>query len=265
MLNPMSLLILFVAMLIAPFAVAFEDGVYDRDDSGKPVNRVKLNVTRGHILSLRNANDEWSLFVCYSPDGFLEGNKYTVVLNGKVHTISSSGKSGATENDFSLVLKSNEVDAAKKLFGFQPIERKHNGYKLDVTFTPDKETYSPSENISIKMTIKNVGEKPFYFRVGGRNRGPRDDQFTFSCEGPDGTVPVKSAMNFGGIAIVREIEPGKEYSKDISLAGWFDLKKPGSYSLIGSYLLSVYETKNVHSFEIWEDYLTRPFYFKITP
>ncbi|MEK7857076.1 MAG: hypothetical protein AAB288_13375 [Acidobacteriota bacterium] len=254
---------LIVALLVAPLAAALEDGVYETDDAGRPAKQVKLNVTRGHILSGSNANDEWSLFVCYSPDGFLEGNKYAVVLNGKISKIGSWGKSGTTENDFSLALKSNEVDAAGKLFGFHPIERKHNGYKLDVTFTPDKETYTPGEKITIKMTIKNVSDSPFYFRVGGQNRGPRDDQFSFSCEGPDGTVPAKSAMNHGGISVAQRIEPGKEYSKEVDLAGWFDLKKPGHYSLIGSFELSVYETKELRSFEIWEDFLTRRFHLQV--
>lgn len=253
-----QLTIIFV-LFISPLAAALEDGVYETDKDGQPAKHVQLKVTRGHILSESNANDEWSLFVCYSPNGFLEGNKYAVVLGGKIRKIGSWGKSGDTENDFSLNLKSSELDAAKKLFGLQSIERKHNGFKLDVMFSPDKEFYSPGEKVIIKMTIKNVDDKAFYFNVGGHNRGPRDDQFSFSCEGPEGTQPTKKANNFGGLSFVNEIEAGKEYSKEVDLNGWFDLKKPGNYELMGNYLLSVYETKNIQSFSIWEDYLTRPF------
>lgn len=259
----MERLILIAAALLAFHLFAVDDGVYEAGADGLPGTRIKLNITRGHIRSQSNANDRWTAFVCYSQKDALEGNKYTVVLNGTARKVGSWGKSGDAENHFSLELKSSDVDAAKKLFGFEPLKRWHNGFKIDGSFSTDKAAYTPGEKITITLTLRNVGDAPFYFRVGGRNRGPRDDQFSFLCEGPEGSVPSKRAMNFGGLSTVRTIEPGKEYTQEVDLAGWFDLTKPGYYMLKGSYYLEIHDQWDDPHFGIWEDYLTRAFHVEI--
>jgi len=258
----MTRLILITTAILASQLLALDDGVYETGADGAPAARAKLNITRGDIRSLSNANDRWTVFVCYSQKDSLEGSKYTVVLNSTARRIGSCGKSGDAEYSFSLDLQSNDLDAAKKLLGFEPKKRWHNGYKIDGSFSTNK-TYAPGEKITVTMTLRNVGDAPFYFRVGGMNRGPRDDQFTFLCEGPEGGMPSKKAMNFGGRSTLQTIEPGKEFTKEVDLAGWFDLKKPGFYFLRGSYFLEVHDESAYPSFGIWEDFLTRPFYLEI--
>jgi hypothetical protein len=194
----------------------------------------------------------------------MEGNLYTVVLNGKTFKINSWGNSGNDESDFGMQLETADVAAAEKLFKFMRIERKHPAYCIDGAFSTVKTVFAPGEKILVTLTIRNVGTEPFFFQLGGHNRGPRDDQFSFSENASFGTsaFPVKTAQNFGGISMIQTIKPGETFTKEVDLGGWFELNKPGYHFLIGSYLLSIYANAN-HETMVWEDYLTRPFWFEI--
>lgn len=111
---------------------------------------------------------------------------------------------------------------------------------------------------------RNLGEGPLLFRQGGHQRGPRDDQFRFFGSGPQGTLPVKEATNFGALMHVVTIPPNEEVLLRVELNAWFDLETPGSYFLFGSYLLPICKSETVAFPTDWEDYLVRPFSFEVT-
>jgi hypothetical protein len=252
---------LLLAVLAAGGAAA-EDGVYETAADGGLGKRVALTVTRGHILSQSNANDRWSAFVCFPQAGFLEGDRYTVVLAGKARRINGWGKSGDREYDFGLLLDAAEVEPARALFGLPVLPRHHPGYRIDGAFSTAKAVYEPGEKISVTLVIRNVGDQPFFFQRGGRQRGPRDDQFVFAGEGPDGSLEIKQAFDFGGMSVIQPIPAHGELSLDVDLGGWIDARKPGTYQLTASYLLPVHED-DASAFAVWEDWLTRPFSFEV--
>ena len=251
-------------MLAWASAAAVEDGVYELDRNGKPGKHVSLPVIHGEISSLSNANDAWSASVFFPQAGFQEGNRYCAVVAGNHKEINGWGKSGTTEYDFSLQLTTDEVEPARTLFGLPIHARRHPEHRIDGAFTTAKETYRPGESIIVTLVIRNLSDRPFHFLKGGHQRGPRDDQFSFSGEGPEGTLKIKSAMNFGGMSVISTIPPHAQASLSVDLCGWIDAAKPGFYSLMASYLLPIHEDEQIRSREIWQDYLTRPCVFKVT-
>lgn len=242
---------------------AQEDGVYEVLPKGGVGNAVTLTVLGGQISSGNNSNDEWHLFVKYPQEGFLPGNRYCVFLEGRKKSIYGWGSDGTPSYDFSLGLTTSEAKRASAMLGIPLLARAHPGHRIDGTFSTDKAAYAPGELIVVTLKIRNVSNSPFYFTQGGRQRGPRDDQFTFFGRGPQGTLAVKDAMNFGGILRVITVPPNEEVLITAELNSWLDTDKPGTYWVFGSYLLPIHQTDAQAHNPTWEDYITRPFSFEV--
>ncbi len=248
---------------LASYAASVEDGVYEVDTHGVFGKRVVLPVIRGQIYSLNNANDRWAGDIGYPQAGFLEGNHYRVVLSGKQKNIWGFGKNGDTEFNFGFQLEAGEVEQAKALLSLPVHARHHPGHRIDGAFSTTKEAYRPGEKITVTLVIRNLSDQPFRFQQGGHQRGPRDDQFCFAGEGPDGGLKIKTASNFGGLSVLTTIAPHGELSLSVDLGNWIDVEKMGYYSLMGSYLLPIHDDDTIQSMAIWEDFLTRPFAFEV--
>jgi len=84
--------------------------------------------------------------------------------------------------NLSTVIHGDEaLRAVTKVYKIEPVLRKHPGHKFAVSFQPDKESYKPGDAITLKLSIKNVGNETVSFFDGGRQRGPRDNQFGFTA------------------------------------------------------------------------------------
>lgn len=243
-------------------APAVEDGVYELTADGTPGARVLLPVTRGQFYASDNANDHWHGFVCYPQAGFLEGDRYGVVLADTLKRIAGSGRSGHSEYDFGLDLTASEVERAHALFGLPVHARHHPGHRIDGSFTTAKMVYEPHEKIVVTLAIRNLSDQPFRFQQGGHQRGPRDDQYHFTGQGPAGSMAIKPALNFGGMSAVTTIPPHGTWSMSVDLGGWMACDQPGPYTLMASYLLPIQEDDR-NGMPIWEDYLTRPLSFTV--
>ncbi len=135
-----------------------------------------------------------------------------------------------------LWLGGKEVPAriAAKL-GITPALRKHPGHKMAASFSPTKKAFKPGEPIVLNMTVKNVGDRPISFVDGGRQRGPRNNQFAFTAFRNGGTGPevpdTGDPTNFGGLGTFITLKPGEVFQKQIDIAKWFDLAKPDTYKI----------------------------------
>ncbi|MCA9493542.1 MAG: hypothetical protein KC621_26605 [Myxococcales bacterium] len=90
-------------------------------------------------------------------------------------------------------------------------------------------TWERTQGTMVRITLTNGGQAPVGVVVGGRNRGPRDNQFSFTVLRDGQPLPVKEGFDFGGLSVVRALEPGGSTSVEADLLGWVDLVAPGSF------------------------------------
>lgn len=140
-----------------------------------------------------------------------------------------------------------------------------------VTCETQKKIYTPEEPKKAILKIKNVGETAFTFVRGGRQRGARDNQFAFNAEYNSGDHPpemlpdIGNPLHFGGMGSFITLKPQEEEDIEVDLASWFNLDKPGSYSLRCSYYMSFEEVKKGKQSHdtVWEDFACAEFSFSI--
>jgi hypothetical protein len=136
--------------------------------------------------------------------------------------------------------------------------RKDPGHRLAVKWTPTKESYQIGEDVALKFELKNVGKEAVTFRIGGSQRGPRDNQFRFvaqrwSGEGK-GVPDTGDPNNFGGVSWARTLKPGESYSAEVPLHRWFKFEEADSYRVTGIWALHLEDPRR-DGFDkgIWDD------------
>jgi hypothetical protein len=137
--------------------------------------------------------------------------------------------------------------------------RSHPGHHLLTTWKPAKPSYRVGEPVTLQLQIKNVGDKPVTFRVGGQQRGPRDNQFRFLAYRSGGygkAIPDSGdPTNFGGLAGWQDLKPGEVFSRDVDLSHWFKFTEPDSYRITGLYELELFAKPDAsYGNRIWEDF-----------
>jgi hypothetical protein len=146
-----------------------------------------------------------------------------------------------------------------KFFGTTAKLRAHPGHKLATRFVPAKTTFSKDESLPVTLEIRNVGTSDVTFRVGGQNRGARDNQFGFTAYALRAVPDTGDPVNFGGLSSNWILRPGQTFTKEIDLRKWFTFAAPGLYSLTGTYKLSFFDPADKDYFVVWEDYATAQF------
>jgi hypothetical protein len=87
----------------------------------------------------------------------------------------------------------------------------------------------------VTLVATNTGPTTVGFMVGGRQRGPRDNRFTFAVSRDGAALPIKDAPDFGGIAYYKSLAPGERAEVSADLRAWVDLDHPGRYTIIASH------------------------------
>ncbi len=152
--------------------------------------------------------------------------------------------------------------AYAKFFGTSVKLRVHPGYKLAVRFIPGKESFSKIEALLVTLEIKNVGESETTFKIGGQNRGSRDNQFGFTAYGPglEAVPDTGDSSHMGGFSGNRTLKPGQTFTMEVDVRKWFALKEPGSYQLTGTYQLNFKDPGASFVWNsLWQDYATAGF------
>jgi hypothetical protein len=186
-----------------------------------------------------------------------------IVIDGQCFMVwSHSDRGPDNTRQISAVIHGEDVArAVANKLAIEANPRKHPGHKFHVTFEPDKKSYPPGEPIVLTMKIKNVGEKPACFFDGGRQRGPRDNQFGFIAMGGGGEgKPIPDTgdpTNFGGLGRYVTLKPGEIFKKTVNLDKWFAFKEPDTYRITGVYRLEFYESSEPKRRHInWEGFAT---------
>jgi hypothetical protein len=233
----------------------------------------------GKVLIRSETNDNSRFSIIIQDAGPLGGGrpKPVALVAGDWAVPMRDSSEDETTHKFVFVSTSHidgkTADRVAAALGIKPLRREHPGYKARVTFRALAPSYKLGTAPILELAVENVGDVPICFVEGGRQRGPRDNQFAFvamSLFGQGKAVPdTGSPINFGGIGAFRTIEPGKTWTKQVPLDGWFRFTEADTYEITGIYrvqLLSTDEVRGANARERprWDDFFTGECRVKIT-
>ncbi len=267
--------VLVAALAMAAQAGTVKTGLYRmaKGDQGQAVRRCDVaeggEVRLGQFLTgqlgqaslVSTANDNSRFELTVEPKGMSQGlaeEPMVIVVAGMGMPVSGYGFSGPGESRVTdltaLVTGRAAAEKVGRALGIRPKLRQHPGYQLLVTLKPRQPSYHPREPVTLVMTIKNVGTKPVRFCDGGKQRGPRNNQFSFVAFPSAGPAlpDVGDPTNLGGLMSVAEIRPGETFSKDVDLTKWFNFTRPDQYQVTAIYELNLVGEDHVHI--IWDDF-----------
>ncbi len=155
----------------------------------------------------------------------------------------------------------NSADAAQVLaarYNIEPQLRKHPGHRYEVRWVPLKPRYTVGEAVTLRMELKNTGVEPLRFTFGGKQRGPRNNQFRFVAQaGADGQgLPdTGDPTNFGGKMVSETLRPGDTFTAEVDLSRWFTFPEPNTYRVTGVFELPVIDPASPDGFSpvVWDD------------
>ncbi len=136
--------------------------------------------------------------------------------------------------------------------------RKDPGHRLSVKWVPDKESFQIGEPVIVAFQLKNAGTQDVTFRIGGSQRGARDNQFRFIAQnghgGGKGVLDSGDPNHFGGKSWPKTLKPGEVYTAKIDLAEWFKFEEADGYRITGVWALHLEDpTRGGFDYGIWDD------------
>jgi hypothetical protein len=127
----------------------------------------------------------------------------------------------------------NSARTADKVGGAQ--ELKHAG--AEVSLELDKAEYFLGENVVLHWRIRNAGDKPITFDIGGDGRTPGANRaIRFKIEATDAAGnaaadPYPNPANMGGPGGKLSLEPGEDFWVDLQLMRYREITVPGEYTI----------------------------------
>jgi len=223
------------------------------DKFGTATIRSTSNDNTRFVLDLRGAGP--------LPKDAATGSKAALIAGRCLMIYSNSDpEADGTMNLGSVIHGDEALRATAQALKVEPRLRQHPGHKLLVTWEPDKPSHRVGEPVGVTVKIKNVGDVTVSFMNGGRQRGPRDNQFGFTAYrggGAGKAVPdTGDPLNFGGIGGLVTLEPGKEFAKAVVLDKWFKFTEPDTYQITGTFYLKMHEPNETSHWTAWEEYVT---------
>ena len=261
----------------APAADKLEDGVYllrfegtegrkvtfTEGYEGRLVRRLSAGVgTATELKSWANDNTRFRLYAKgLGPlPGEVTKEQTALVVDGVVLHLSLPEKlpPGGVVNAAANVWSAEEGRAVAVRYRIVPVLRKHPGHRFEVRWSPDKASYTVGEKVTLKMELKNTGTIPLRFTFGGKQRGPRNNQFRFIAqEGQNGKAlpDVGDPTNFGGLAGSHHLQSGEVFRTGVDLSKWFTFTRPGTYRVTGILELPVIDPDEPDRFGpvVWDD------------
>lgn len=270
---------LFIMLFVPTMALALDNGFYKISfDGSSPLvktqeqkevrigSRENIEINKVHLSSTDNWNEKFHLSVEVPYNKELNsGRWYILIIDDTVFGQTSLGSSQEETSTLGFRISGKkQVETIAKYFSIKPYYRAHPNYFFAVKFIPEKNEFAKDEEIWVIFKIKNIGNNKISFMKGGRNRAPRDNQYSFIGEyGGKQISDIGSSHHFGGIATKCTIKPGEIFEDRINLSKWFDFENSGMHRILGSYFMEFHKPEDDSYAIIWEDYITAEFYIKI--
>ena len=70
---------------------------------------------------------------------------------------------------------------------------------------------------------------------------------------------IGQAGHCGGLSFRKVLKPGEIFEDFANLCKWFDFKKPGTYNVLGTYVMEFNDPGGESWFTVWEGYVSAEF------
>jgi hypothetical protein len=141
----------------------------------------------------------------------------------------------------------------------EPQLRKHPGHRYEVRWLPGKRQYEVGEAVTLAMELKNTGSGPLRFTFGGKEQGPRDNQFRFIAQSGHGygkSLPdIGDPENYGGKVMGKVLQPGETFTTKVDLSKWFAFSSADTYKITGIFEMPIIDPASADGFRplLWDD------------
>jgi len=183
-----------------------------------------------------------------------------LVVEGLVFHLGRAEKLSADgiENTWTNVYSADAAQVLAARYKIEPQLRTNPGHKYEIRWVPAKPRYEVGEAVTLRMELKNTGTGPLRFTFGGKQRGPRNNQFRFVAQAsPDGKgLPdTGDPTNFGGIVISKTLGLGETFTAEVDLSKWFTFSEPNAYRVTGVLELPIIDPTSPDEFRpvVWDD------------
>jgi hypothetical protein len=245
---------------------AADIGLYDISN-GSPSAPLKEEIERVTISSQSNDNRHYYLALRASNSFSLPCNQIGLVVGTQTIRFNSQGTDGAGHfTSMETTIDDPEViPQIAQYFHATVLKRRHVGHRMLVEFITDKAESSVGEPVIAKLRITNIGDTEFAFMQGGRQRGPRDNQFAFTAELFGGKMmpDIGDPQNMGGLGVSVALKAGQSHEIKVDLTKWFNFSERGTYNLRGSYRMDFLDPAARDFYTLWEDYACAEFTVRI--
>jgi hypothetical protein len=225
--------------------------------------------------TIRSLNNDNTLFVLEMKNAgpIAAGHRghLAVVIDGVCLGIWSQSEPHANSTiDLSAHIYGDEaVRKVAARLKVEPQRRKNPGHRFEVRWTPEKEAFRVGEPVRLTMEIRNTGNTPFAFMVGGQQRGARDNQYRFLAHRSYGSgkalEDTGDPTNFGGKAFIKVLQPGEKFTATVDITKWFTFTDPDIYRITGLFELELYAPGEGFGRPIWDDLAAGDCRVKIVP
>jgi len=247
-------------------------GIEVKTEDGRTLRigeKVEFKILRALIFATNRENTRFSLWMQLPYEQGLEQLRHVWVYQGRIYGQSSSGSSGQEISDMNFSVQTEEAaQAVADHFKIVLRKNRHPGHQMLVTYTPTKDVFAIGDSVEVRLQIKNVGTAEFAFMQGGRNRGSRDNQYTFAATDGDKSIPdTGSCRHLGGIARFVVVKPGEVFEDTVDLQKWFTFREKQYYCVTATYFMEFVDPEKAKRNElesIWSDYATGEFYFQFS-
>jgi hypothetical protein len=192
----------------------------------------KVVATSVELTSSNNANTQFTLWVVFAKQP--DQNVFLSADGGWWQ--SDSFGHDATASQASFVFDRATAKRLAKVFQIPLNERTPLDAGLQATWSiPATASALSSDPVTVKLHVKNAGTTTLGFSIGGRQRGPRDNRFSFTVTRDGKPVAITDAPDFGGIMFYKALKPGEAHELTVDLRSWAALDAPGFYAVDGTY------------------------------
>ena len=187
----------------------------------------RIPPTRALLVARDNGNSQFALGVDYARTGSCDEG---VLRLGANAFAASSWGSSPEVCSFTFELTAPLATLAASVFRVTRQDRHPVAERVTGTFITPHASYRAGDTIEIVLTLLNPPGAPRVLRhAGGRQRGPRDNQFSFRITRDGVAVAPIEGWDFGGISSYTPLDPGDNAGVRATLDRWGDISVPGRY------------------------------------
>ena len=184
------------------------------------------------ITSVKNDNSQFTMWVVFPKQ---KDTDVFVHADGRWLIAESYGHDD-TGSQASFLLDRATAQRMAKALGVPLDERTKLGDGLEAMWSfPPRASALNTDPVPVKLVVKNAGKTTVGFVIGGRQRGPRDNRFSFSVSRNGAPVKIIEAHDFGGISYYKALKPGESVDLSVDLRSWATLALPGHYQIDARY------------------------------